>query len=177
VTLVRRRARPSDLGCIDRIERASFGNPWPLDAYAQELDREEGLLEVAMVRGEGVVGFSCSWQVAKEMHLLRIATDPRFRRRGIGRDLFGAVLARARGSRCRQVTLEVASGNRAAIRMYEAAGLREIGRRHGYYRVPPDDALVMRLDLEVAVPGPTPELPPVAAVPRDAAVRWTDGGG
>lgn len=170
MTVILREARPSDLGAIDRIERAAFGNPWPLDAYAQEIEREHGILEVALVRGEGVVGFSCAWHVAEEAHLLRIATAPRFRRRGIGRDLLSAVLARARAASCGRITLEVASANGAAIHLYETVGFREIGRRSGYYRVPPDDALVMRLDF-------TPARATATTASDTQTERWTQGGG
>lgn len=177
MTLVLRRARPSDLGAIDRIERASFGNPWPLDAYAQELEREHGTVEVATIRGEGVIGFSCAWHVAAEAHLMRIATDPRFRRRGIGRDLLCAVLARAQSASCLHITLEVASTNAPAVALYRAWGFREIGRRKGYYRVPPDDALVMRRALE---PASTRARAAGDAGPSEDAVlgdRWTSDGG
>lgn len=170
MTVSLRPARPSDLGAIERIERASFGNPWPLDAYAQELERDHATLEVAVVRGEGIAGFSCAWHVAEEAHLLRIATSTRFRRRGIGRDLLSAVIARARAASCGRITLEVASANGAAIHLYEAHAFREIGRRSGYYRVPPDDAVVMRLDLE--------PIRPVVGVDGEVdQQRWTPGGG
>lgn len=167
-----RLALGSDLEAIDRIERSSFGSPWPLDAYAQELERRGGWVEVAELPGAGVVGFSCTWHVplpatddrsraamsvttrneptqppALEAHLLRIAVDPRFRNAGIGRDLLGAVLARAVAASAEHMTLEVASENVAAIALYRAAGFVEIGRRAAYYRAPPDDAIIMRLDL------------------------------
>jgi ribosomal protein S18 acetylase RimI-like enzyme len=169
-------ALTSDLDAIDRIERDSFGSPWPLDAYAQELERRGGWLEVAELATVGVVGFSCTWHVPNnnaprvrpsaraavssrhcvpepavlEAHLLRIAVDPRFRNAGIGRDLLGAVLARATAASAEHMTLEVASENEAAIGLYRAAGFVEIGRRVAYYRTPPDDAIIMRRDLPLA---------------------------
>jgi ribosomal-protein-alanine N-acetyltransferase len=165
-----RLALTSDLDAIDRIERASFGSPWPLDAYAQELERRDGWLEVAELGAAGVVGFSCTWHVpanipaherrarsgasaqdpALEAHLLRIAVDPRFRNAGVGRDLLGAVLARARAAGAEHMTLEVASANEGAIALYRAAGFVEIGRRADYYRAPPDDAIIMRRALLVS---------------------------
>ena len=84
---------------------------------------------------------------AFEAHLLRIAVDPRQRNAGIGRDLLGAVLARATAARAEHITLEVASENEAAIALYRAAGFVEIGRRAAYYRSPPDDAIIMRREL------------------------------
>ena len=84
---------------------------------------------------------------AFEAHLLRIAVDPRQRNAGIGRDLLGAVLARATAAKAEHITLEVASENEAAIALYRAAGFVEIGRRAAYYRSPPDDAIIMRREL------------------------------
>ena len=164
-----RLALTSDLDAIDRIERDSFGSPWPLDAYAQELERRGGWLEVAELPVIGVVGFSCTWHVPRntgqrvpavraparppeafEAHLLRIAVDPRQRNAGIGRDLLGALLARATAAKAEHITLEVASANEAAIALYRAAGFVEIGRRAAYYRSPPDDAIIMRRELACA---------------------------
>lgn len=138
-----RLAMPSDLAAIDAIERACFGNPWPLDAYAQELESRHGPLEVAIVGGR-LVGYSCIWHVLDEAHLMRLATDPTQRRRGVARRLMAAGLARAQDARCTVMTLEVGSQNVAAVTLYTSFGFAEIGRRRGYYRSPPDDAIVMR---------------------------------
>jgi ribosomal-protein-alanine N-acetyltransferase len=47
--------------------------------------------------------------------------------------------------------LEVRESNKAARRLYESRGFREIGRRERYYRRPVEDALVLRRTLERAV--------------------------
>jgi len=93
------------------------------------------------------VGFSCTWHVVAagetEAHLLRIAVDPAFQRRGLGRDLLSAVLERASADGAVRTLLEVGASNRPARKLYEALGFSEIGRRAGYYKAPPDDAVVM----------------------------------
>ena len=145
-----RAATADDLEAIERIEVASFGNPWLADVYAQELERDIGCVEVAEATDGTIVGMFCIWCVASESHLMRIATDPSRRREGIGRDLLAAALERAQSAGCDSMTLEVAASNDAAIELYAAFGFSVVGRRVGYYRVPPDDALLMRRALAKA---------------------------
>ncbi len=52
---------------------------------------------------------------------------------------------RARGARA--AWLEVRASNAAAQAMYTDAGFVPAGLRRGYYRRPPEDALIYRLDL------------------------------
>lgn len=138
-----RRAVAQDIPAIARIEQACFGNPWAPDAYFEELGRLHGVLEV-LAEGEVVIGFSCCWHIVGEAHLLRLATDPEYRRQGGGRQLLQAVLFRAASVGCSEVTLEVGASNTAAVALYRLFGFEEVGRRRGYYRTPPDDAILMR---------------------------------
>lgn len=155
MTLRVRAAREADLAALLRIEEACFGNPWPFDAYLQELERDHGRLDVAEAGG-ALVGFSCAWHVrlgkgpaaTVESHLLRIAVDTAARRQGAGRALLDALVARARELASSHITLEVASQNEPAIELYANAGFTEIARRVAYYRSPPDDAVIMRLPFE-----------------------------
>lgn len=147
-----RQARTSDLPAIDHLERALFGNPWPSDAYAQELEREFGYVEVLERAGQ-LLGFSCSWYVAEEAHLMRIGVGLPWQGTGCGRRLLRSVVARAEQRNCTSIILEVAASNVAALRLYRHERFEEIGRRLGYYRTPSDDAIVMRRGL----PQPTGE--------------------
>lgn len=152
------RLRPAtmhDLLAIERIEAGSFGNPWPADVYAQEIERDIGYVEVAQTFQGTVIGVSCVWCVAEQSHLMRIATAPAYRGMGVGGDLLVAALTRARDAACEAMTLEVASSNAAAVQLYARAGFAVIGRREGYYRAPPDDALVMRLELSAGTRRPS----------------------
>lgn len=144
---IRRVATCDDLDAILRIESLVFGNPWAPKAYLDEIERPMAIVELAVDRHGGVVGFSCTWHVVAagetEAHLLRIAVDPEWQRRGVGRDLLAAVLERASQAHASRVLLEVGAANRPARLLYEALGFTEIGRRVGYYKAPPDDAVVM----------------------------------
>ena len=141
-----RLATPDDLDAILDIESKVFGNPWASTAFLDEIGRPMATVEVAEEESR-VVGFSCTWHVVAagetEAHLLRIAVDPAFQRRGLGRDLLSAVLERASADGAVRTLLEVGASNRPARKLYEALGFSEIGRRAGYYKAPPDDAVVM----------------------------------
>jgi ribosomal-protein-alanine N-acetyltransferase len=55
-------------------------------------------------------------------------------------------VARRRG--CVQVILEVRASNEAAQSLYRSLGFGFVGRRRDYYRLPTEDALVMKLKLQ-----------------------------
>ncbi len=139
-----REATADDLDAVERIERHSFGAPWPRSAFVQELRTPFATLVVAEREDGGeIVGFVDYWVVEDELHLLSIAVDPGERRRGLGRALLrlaeedgverGAVLA----------VLEVRVGNAAARALYQRAGYAQVGVRKRYYSDSGEDALVL----------------------------------
>ena len=93
------------------------------------------------------VGFALAWHAADEVHLLDLAVDPGARRRGVARQLVGAVLGYAREARARLVLLEVRASNAAAIALYQSAGFSENGVRRGYYSDNGEDAVEMCVEL------------------------------
>ncbi|MEM6296697.1 MAG: ribosomal protein S18-alanine N-acetyltransferase [Myxococcota bacterium] len=143
----RRSATLDDLDAIVAIERAVFGRPWEPKAWRQEIERPFAHVDVVCDADGAVVAYACTWHVVAagetEAHLLRIAVGPSQQRRGLGRDLLAAVLERAAAEPVTRVLLEVGASNAPAQRLYAAAGFAEIGRRAGYYKAPPDDAVVM----------------------------------
>ncbi len=128
------------------LDAACFGNAWSVDVYRQELVREYCQLRV-LEHGSGLGGWSCTWIVADEAHLLRIAIAPPHRRHGLGRQLLAEVLREVGEAGCTAVLLEVAAANQPARALYEAFEFETIGVRSGYYTRPPDDAVVMRCPL------------------------------
>ena len=61
--------------------------------------------------------------------------------------MLGLILGRARAGGGTAARLEVRRSNRAAVRLYEAHGFVEIGRRKGYYPAESEDAIVMQAAL------------------------------
>lgn len=132
------RGSPDDLDLVMDVMETAFGNRF---GEAWTRSQCSGILPMAGVSlalardddGTGVVGFSLARTIAGEAELLLIAVAPGHHRRGIGLQLLGDFLDRARDNGASRVHLEVRYGN-PAIAMYRAAGFTEVGRRRNYYR-------------------------------------------
>jgi ribosomal-protein-alanine N-acetyltransferase len=92
-------------------------------------------------QGEELVALASGWLVVDELHITAVAVAPAWRRQGLGQRALAGLLERARELGAERATLEVAAANLAGRALYAAAGFREAGIRHGYYRNG-DDALI-----------------------------------
>ena len=143
---------PGDLPAVQRIERASFADPWPASALLQELVPSSLRLPLILLRGESVIGYLMAWCTPDQLHILNVAVDPAYRRQGHGRRLLAVAMEAARRGGADQVTLEVRPGNEAALALYAALGFAQTGRRPHYYADTGEDALVLTCDLAGAPP-------------------------
>lgn len=141
------------------IEQRSFITPWSEQLFCQELEAAVALSLVAVLSEDGsetVAGYFCAWIAADDCTILRIASHPQLRRRGIGRMLLLQGLARAWQRGARMVSLEVRPSNEPARAFYLACGFAVAGVRRGYYPETGEDALVMQMVLteqpEAALP-------------------------
>lgn len=146
--VVIRPGEPADVLAVDRIERASFDDPWSRSLLLQELVPSALRLPlVAECDGE-VAGYLMAWRSGDELHILNVAVDPARRRRGVGAALLTAALAAARRGGLTEVTLEVRVANRPALALYHSYGFRDVGLRPGYYADTGEDALILTLSLD-----------------------------
>ena len=142
-----RRADPSDLAAVHRVETRGQQAPWSMAVLQKEFSVDWS--NVWLVESESeVVAYLCFWIVADEVHILNVVVDPSARRRGIAGALVRGLIAETTGKPLTLITLEVRVGNEAARRLYESVGFHEIGRRAGYYSDNGEDAIVMALILE-----------------------------
>jgi ribosomal-protein-alanine N-acetyltransferase len=81
--------------------------------------------------------------VVDEMHVMNVATHPRWRRLGVARTLMERALAEARGLGIVRAFLEVRASNAAAQGLYNSLGFEPVGVRRSYYEAGGEDALVM----------------------------------
>jgi ribosomal-protein-alanine N-acetyltransferase len=95
-----------------------------------------------------LIGYLFVRVVASEMHLLKIAVTPRWRRRGVAAWAMKQCFQKARRKGAQRMILEVRASNRKALGLYAKLGFSRIGIRHQYYSDTGEDALVMakRLD-------------------------------
>ncbi|HTO71993.1 MAG TPA: ribosomal protein S18-alanine N-acetyltransferase [Myxococcota bacterium] len=140
-----RAARADDAAAIARLAADALPEAWTAAAYRAALARPTG---VALVAEEGarLVGFALALRADDEAELHSIAVETRLRRRGLGRALLDAALDTLRAAGARNVSLEVRSGNAAALALYAACGFRAQGRRARYYR-DGEDALTLGVTL------------------------------
>ena len=142
-----------DLLEVVEIEEQSGLSRWGWAAYYAELQggnrqlmlvaRPIGLLGV----DHQIAGYIVARETAGELHVNNIAVRDQYRRRGYGSLLLGSVLDEARRKQATTAFLEVRSGNSAAQSLYQKCGFKAIARRANYYSDPPEDAVVMSLDL------------------------------
>jgi ribosomal-protein-alanine N-acetyltransferase len=103
-------------------------------------------LDGAFALRAGAKGFILARQTLDEAEILTLAVNPAARRRGIGAALVRTALAAVGAAGAKEMFLEVAEANEAAIDLYVAAGFKKVGLRRDYY-APGAHALVMRRSL------------------------------
>jgi ribosomal-protein-alanine N-acetyltransferase len=145
-----RRLRSDDLLRVSQIEHAVFSDPWTRRAFGDALL----MPHVGAFAAEGeegtLIGYGLCSAAADQGEILNLAVDPAARRRGTGRLLLDAMVAWLEDRGVSRVYLEVRPSNAAAVELYRRAGFRPAGKRRGYYRAPPEDALTMALEVGVS---------------------------
>jgi ribosomal-protein-alanine N-acetyltransferase len=143
-----------DLLEVVEIEEQSGLSRWGWAAYYAELqggNRALMLVAKPIRRRETerhqIAGYIVARKTAGELHINNVAVRAQYRRRGYGSLLLGRIIDEARRKRATTAFLEVRSGNSAAQALYQKCGFRAIARRSNYYSDPPEDAVVMSLDL------------------------------
>ena len=84
--------------------------------------------------GNRFVGFAIMKYADDEAHLLLLAVQAGYRRRGVGSALIAWLEATARVAGIALISLEARAGNAAARAFYRGLGYREVGLLEGYYR-------------------------------------------
>lgn len=80
-----------------------------------------------------LIGYAGGWIVDGQVQVLKVATDPAYRRRGIAQELLAHIARDARDLGASEMTLEVRLSNTGAHAFYERLGLKRIGVRPRYY--------------------------------------------
>ncbi len=141
--------RPDDLAEVLAIEVTSFSLPWTAEMFRGELTEDgPGMVLVGRLPGAGtppsVAGYICVWLIGDELHVNNLAVHPRWRNRGIGRELLEAGLAEGRRKGARVAFLEVRVSNATAQHLYRQCAFEQVGIRPRYYTHPVEDAVIMR---------------------------------
>jgi ribosomal-protein-alanine N-acetyltransferase len=124
------------------IERAVFSDPWSGRDLSECV--RSGVPFLVAVQSGVVIGYVIAQHALDEAEILNLGVEPARQRQGVGRALIQGMLAQLRAAGVATVFLEVRESNVAARRLYGALGFAHVGRRRGYYRLPPEDAVVLR---------------------------------
>lgn len=139
---------PGDAPTLARLHAECIEPAWDEAAFA------------ALFAGPGVFGwgvpdaaFIIARAAAGEAEILTLAVVPRARRRGHASALVKAAAADAAEAGAKEMFLEVAADNAAALALYSQLGFRRVGERPRYYERPDGavDALILRAGLPLSV--------------------------
>jgi ribosomal-protein-alanine N-acetyltransferase len=138
-----------DAARLSQLHRASFHRGWGEGEFETML-AERNTFTQRLMLGRTQIGFIISRMAADEAEILSVAVDANHRGRGYSHTLLANHLGHLAGFGIRRVFLEVEENNAPAVRLYERAGFRTVGRREQYYRDASGaklNALVMQRDL------------------------------
>ena len=146
--IVIRRLGPEDAKALSLLEEACFSVPWTEQGFLDALVAETSLFLGAFGPGDKLVGYCGVYMAADEGEITNVAVDADCRNRGIAKTLINRLCEAAAARGVRQIFLEVRESNAAAQNAYGQCGFTDCGRRKGFYRLPDEDALVMKWEMD-----------------------------
>jgi ribosomal-protein-alanine acetyltransferase len=137
--------RPPQLGdarALAEAELVCFSDPWPPQFFVSEILADGRFNRLLVDAGGTMVAYLfCAWQYL-DLHVLKVATLPQFRRAGLAQRLMALAEDHAVEMAGESLTLEVRVSNPEAIAMYEALAYEQVGVRTAYYQ-DGQDAVIM----------------------------------
>jgi ribosomal-protein-alanine N-acetyltransferase len=133
----------ADIAMVAWIEDTALEQGRPPNLWRRLLADPARRAWVAEGTGGRVVGFLALARAADQVEIEQFAVAREARRRGVGSALLAHALAWARGEGAAACHLDVRRRNRGAARFYARHGFVRAGLRKGYYRAPPDDAVLL----------------------------------
>lgn len=136
--------KEDDLAEVMSIEIAAFPCPWTPVAYAMELRHNPAARYCVARNEEGrVCGYIGWWVMDTEAAIMRVATDPKMRRRGLGKVLVEHACTLSAKQGAHAMLLNVRVGNEGARAFYRDMGFNDCGLEPDYFDSPTEDAVNM----------------------------------
>jgi ribosomal-protein-alanine N-acetyltransferase len=132
----------ADLDEVLAVEDEQFDDPWSRGILLDEISSPTRRYTKATLDGV-LAGYLGLMVVGDEAHVNTLATAQFAERRGIATALLLEGIRAMIDREVHDVTLEVASRNVRAQRIYARFGFAPVGIRRGYYPKSGDDAVVM----------------------------------
>ena len=139
-----RPASSDDIESIVEIENSTNLMPWTKAQFISSM--EVGHYSTVLEHAETIIGFAIYSPIIPESHLLNIAIDPPYHRKGLGDKLLKQVILQNKAIGIKVINLEVRVSNLVAINLYKKNGFYKDAIRQDYYSKPEkEDALLMSL--------------------------------
>ena len=156
-----RHAVPADVPAMMTIAaQAAAAAHWERNTYDRIFDpaqrgparlalviEEDSAVPAAASADKPLVGFLVALCTGPDWEIENLAVLGAAQQRGLGVRLLNELVDRGRAAGAEALFLEVRESNRAARAFYKKQGFVESGRRPGYYRDPPEDALLYHFRL------------------------------
>lgn len=150
---------PMQKSCIDDVLRIAENeglSPWSYTDYEAEIERTDSItLQAVHHDTNNVIGFIVTRLITikdgilpSSFNLLNIGVDQFYKKRGIATKLITTTLQQISAHAPAEIWLEVRKENLPAITLYKKHGFTQQGIRKNFYRLPDEDAIVMKLALD-----------------------------
>ncbi len=135
---------------VSEIEKETFSMPWSRDNFEGSILQENYCLLVAVSDDDDtdILGYCCFYYVIDEAEIPNVCVRKDKRGQGIAYRMLMELIKRARDLEVRDMYLEVRVSNEPARALYRKLGFRDVGTRRGFYELPKEDAVIMRLNIE-----------------------------
>lgn len=140
-----RQATKDDIDKLIALDELSFTKSWSSQMFSDEIKKDYAYFYLAEIDNIPV-GYVIIWCIYETAELIRIATHPDYRKKGIGNSLIKKALKKAIEQKCETMMLEVNCNNTAAQALYLKNNFRQISIRKGYYDG--EDAVIMQIILQ-----------------------------
>ncbi|MBQ3124109.1 MAG: ribosomal protein S18-alanine N-acetyltransferase [Clostridia bacterium] len=139
-----RKMTEEDIASVVTVDSKAFSDAWGETSFYEEIGKDYSHYFVCESDGE-IAGYAGIWCIYETAELIRIATTPKFQKRGIANMLMQEILGCAKENGCERMMLEVRRSNAPAQALYKKFGFGEISVRKGYYNG--EDASIMESKL------------------------------
>ena len=132
--------RPGDLPGVAALHACCFDEPWRPELI-ERIARAPGGFGLLWRNGGEPLGFILGRSNGARGEVLSLGVAPAARQRGVARALMNAAIDGVSRRGLRELYLEVAEDNDAALCLYRELGFAPVGRRPGYYARPQAEAV------------------------------------
>ena len=138
-----------DCDKVSEIEKESFSMPWSRDNFEGSVLQENYCLLVAVSDEDedDILGYCCFYYVLDEAEIPNVCVRKDMRGQGIAFAMMTELIERARNLSVTDMYLEVRASNEPAKALYKKLGFESVGMRKGFYELPKEDAVIMRLNI------------------------------